>query len=152
MSFSEFMTQYYQERLRCYEHLDLGGCTAAEFIEVGGEASSLQKFLFDLLEEGYEEIVKRLVAQTDALNRLHRFLPMLLQRLGPPYTQERFYLFPERIHLDTLDCATTKGASASNCRSIWRSLMSNQMVRWISPPVSRMGDRCGAGTPNSTCS
>lgn len=102
MSFSEFMAQYYRERLQFYESLDLGRCTEADLIDVGREASSLQKFLFDILEEGYEEAVNRLVTQTDAINRLSRFLPILLQRLGPQHTPERFYLFPERVHLDTL--------------------------------------------------
>jgi hypothetical protein len=100
MSFSEFMTGYYQERLRFYERLDLGCCTDTELIEVGGEASSLKKFLSDMLDEGYEEIVSRLVTQTDAINRLHRFLPMLLQRLGTRHEQERFYLWPDQIRLD----------------------------------------------------
>lgn len=112
VSFSEFMTQYSQERLQCYERLDLGRCTEAELLEVGGEAASLQKFLFDILEEGYAETVQRLVARTDALNRLHRFLPMLLQRLGPQHTQERFDLFPERIQLDILGFETSTGGQS----------------------------------------
>jgi hypothetical protein len=102
MSFLEFMTGYYQERLGFYERLDLGHCTDAELTEVGGEASALKKFLSDILEEGYEEVVSRLVAQTDAIDRLHRFLPMVLQRLGVEPEEERFYLWPDRIRLDTL--------------------------------------------------
>jgi hypothetical protein len=112
MSFSEFMTGYYRERLQFYEHLDLGCCTNAELIEVGGEASSLKKFLSDILEEGYEETVSRLVTQTDAINRLQRFLPMVLQRLGTLHEQERFYLWPDRIRLDSHDFeASAEGKS-----------------------------------------
>jgi len=107
MSFFEFMTPYYQERLQFYERLNLGRCTEAELIDIGGEASSLQKFLFDILEEGYEETVSRLGARTDALNRLQRFLSVVFQRLGPEQARERFYLFPERLQLDALDFETS---------------------------------------------
>src|SRR2546425_2111980 len=106
------MTHYYQERLQFYERLDLGGCTEAELLEVGAEASSLQKFLVDIFEEGYEATVKSLVAQTDAVNRLHRFLPALLQRLAPLHAQERFYLFPERIQLVPLSFETSAGSKS----------------------------------------
>ena len=109
MSFSEFMTQYYQERLQFYEHLDLGRCPEAELLDIGSEASSLQQFLSDMLEEGYEDIVRRLVAHTDAVNRLQQFLPRVLQRLGARHERELFYLFPERVHLDDLGVEGSPG-------------------------------------------
>jgi hypothetical protein len=109
MSFSEFMTRYYRERLQFYERLNLGRCTEAELIDIGGEASSLQKFLLDILEEGYEETVSRLDAQTDALNRLQRFLSAVFQRLGPQHARARFYLFPERLQLNALDFEASAG-------------------------------------------
>ena len=74
MSSSAFRNQYYQERLAFYEGLDLSQVSETELLDVAGEASALQKFLTDILEEGYAGAVHRLVAQTDAVNRLQRFL------------------------------------------------------------------------------
>jgi hypothetical protein len=51
------------------------------------------------LEEGYTTTVNRLVGQTDAINRLQRFLSTVLRHLGGPSERERFYLFPELIPL-----------------------------------------------------
>ena len=99
MSFAAFRNQYYQERLAFYESLDLRQLSKTELIEVAGEASSLLKFLRDIVEEGYEAAVQRLVAQTNAVNRLQRFLSSALPILGPPSERERFYLFPESIPL-----------------------------------------------------
>jgi hypothetical protein len=62
--------------------------------EIAGEASSLHKFLTDILEEGYSAAVSQLVEQADAMHRLQRFLWAALQQLGPPSERERFYLFP----------------------------------------------------------
>ena len=53
MSFFTFVAHYYAERLHAYEHLDLTRCSAAELLDLAGEASALHKFLTDILEEGY---------------------------------------------------------------------------------------------------
>ena len=99
MSFFTFVARYYVERLHYYERLDLGRCPEAKLLDVAGEASTLHKFLTDILEEGYTTTVHKFVGQTDAINRLQRFLSMVLHVLGPPSERERFYLFPERISL-----------------------------------------------------
>jgi hypothetical protein len=85
--------------MHAYEQLDLTRCSAAQLLDVAGEASALHKFLTDILEEGYTVTVNRFVGQTDALNRLQRFLSAVLHVLGPPAERERFYLFPELILL-----------------------------------------------------
>ena len=109
MSFSVFRNQYYQERLAFYEGLDLGRLSETELIDVAGEASSLHKFLTDILEEGYAAAVNQLVAQTDAMNRLQRFLSTVLHLLGPPSERERFYLFPESTSLDRITTESFEG-------------------------------------------
>ena len=55
MSFSAFITPYYEERLNFYERLDLARCSEAELLDSAGEASALHKFLIDILEEGYTD-------------------------------------------------------------------------------------------------
>ena len=82
MSFVAFIAPYYAERLHFYERLDLTRCPEAELLDVAGEASALHKFLTDILEEGYTNAVDRLVGQTDALNRLQRFLSTVLHAPG----------------------------------------------------------------------
>jgi hypothetical protein len=62
VSSSAFRHRYYQERLAFYESLDLRQVSETELLAVAGEASSLQKFLTDILEEGYAGAVHRLVA------------------------------------------------------------------------------------------
>lgn len=109
MSFSVFRNQYYQERLTFYESLDLGRLSETELIDVAGEASSLHKFLTDILEEGYVTAVNQLVAQTDAMHRLQRFLSTVLHVLGPPSERERFYLFPESMALDRITTESFEG-------------------------------------------
>jgi hypothetical protein len=83
MSFFTFVAQYYVERLRVYEQLDLTRCSAAQLLDVAGEASALHKFLTDIVEEGYTATVDRFVGQTDALTRLQQFLSTALHVLGP---------------------------------------------------------------------
>ena len=61
MSFFAFVAQYYAERLHWYAHLDLTRCTEAALLAIAGEASALQKFLTEILEEGYTTTVNRLV-------------------------------------------------------------------------------------------
>jgi hypothetical protein len=109
VSSSDFRNQYYQERLAFYESLNLSQVSATELLVVAGEASSLQKFLTDILEEGYPGAVNRLVAHTDAVNRLQRFLSSILHILGPPSERERFYLFPEPISLDLIPMESFEG-------------------------------------------
>ena len=87
--------QSLQERLAFYESLYLGQLSETELIDVAGEASSLHKFLIDIMEEGYTAAVNQLIAQTDAMNRLQRFLSTVLHVLGPPSERERFYLYPD---------------------------------------------------------
>jgi hypothetical protein len=84
VSFFVFVAQYYEERLHWYEHLDLTRCAETALLDVAGEASALHKFLTDILEEGYTTTVNRLVEQTDAFNRLQRFLSTVLPPLHPP--------------------------------------------------------------------
>src|SRR5262245_33315174 len=76
---------------------------------MAGEASALHKFLTDILEEGYTTTVNRLVGQTDALNRLQRFLSTVLPQLGGSSERERFYLFPDFIPLPKLTTETFAG-------------------------------------------
>jgi hypothetical protein len=109
VSFFTFVAQYYAERLHWYEHLDLARCSEAERLDVAGEASALHKFLTDILEEGYTTTVNRLVGQTDAFNRLQRFLSTVLPQLGGPSARERFYLCPELIPLPQLTTETFAG-------------------------------------------
>ena len=109
MSFVAFIAPYYEERLHFYERLDLTRCPEAELLDVAGEASALHKFLTDILEEGYTNTVDRLVGQTDALNRLQRFLSTVLRHLGGPSERERFYLFPDLIPLPQLTTETFAG-------------------------------------------
>ena len=109
MSFSVFRNQYYQERLGVYESLDLERLSETELIDVAGEASSLHKFLTDIIEEGYAAVVNQLVAQTDAMNRLQRFLSTVLHALGPPSERERFYLFPESTPLERIATESFEG-------------------------------------------
>ncbi len=103
MSFSAFIAQYYEERLQHYERLDLRRCAETELLDAAGEASSLRKFLADILEEGYTTAVNMLTERIDAVNRLQRFLSAALHVLGPPSERERFYLMPEPVRLDHLD-------------------------------------------------
>ena len=63
VSSSAFRNQYYQERLAFYESLDLSQVSEPELLAVAGEASSLQKFLTDILEEGYVDAVNRCAPQ-----------------------------------------------------------------------------------------
>jgi hypothetical protein len=109
VSFSVFRKQYYQERLACYESLDLARLSETELIDVAGEASSLHKFLTDILEEGYADAVNQLVAQTDAMHRLQQVLSTVLHVLGPPSERERFYLFPKPTALDGITTASFAG-------------------------------------------
>jgi hypothetical protein len=109
MSFSAFVAQYYAERLHFYECLDLGRCPEATLLDVAEEASALHKFLTDILEEGYTATVNRLVGQTDALNRLQRFLSTVLQHLEGASERERFYLFRDLIPLPQLTTETFAG-------------------------------------------
>ena len=109
MSFSVFRNQYYQERLAFYESLDLARLSETELIDVAGEASSLHKFLTDILEEGYADAVNQLVAQTDAMHRLQQVLSTVLHVLGPPSERERFYLFPEPTAVDRITTASFGG-------------------------------------------
>ena len=102
MSSSAFRVKYYRERLAVYERVDLAQCPQAELLALAGEASSLYKFLTDIIEEGYAATVQKLTAQTDALNRLQRFLSDALDVLGPPSEHERFYLMPDPVVLETL--------------------------------------------------
>ena len=111
MSFVAFVAQYYAERLHFYECLDLTRCSEAALLDVTGEASALHKFLTDILEEGYTATVNRLVGQTDAFNRLQRFLSTVLAHLGGPSARERFYLFPDLIPLPQLTTGTFAGGA-----------------------------------------
>jgi hypothetical protein len=65
-----FIAQYYEERLHAYERLDLARCAEAELLDIAGEASTLHKFLTDILEEGYTATVNRRIEQTNAMHRL----------------------------------------------------------------------------------
>jgi len=109
VSFFAFIAQYYAERLHAYEQLDFMQCSEAALLDIAGEASALQKYLTDIAEEGYTITVNRLVTQTDAFNRLQRFLSTVLAHLGGPSARERFYLFPERIVLPQLTTETFTG-------------------------------------------
>jgi hypothetical protein len=111
VSFVAFVAQYYAERLHWYERLDLTRYTETALLDVAGEASALHKFLIDILEEGYTTTVNRLVGQTDAINRLQRFLSTVLQHLGGPSERERFYLFPDLIPLPQLTTETFAGGA-----------------------------------------
>jgi hypothetical protein len=111
VSFFAFVAQYYKERLHWYEHLDLKQCSEAALLDVAGEASALQKFLTDILEEGYTTTVNRLVEQTDACNRLQQFLSMVLPYLGGPSARERFYLCPDLTPLPQLTTETFVGGA-----------------------------------------
>ena len=111
MSFVAFVAQYYAERLHWYERLDLTRYTETALLDVAGEASALHKFLIDILEEGYTTTVNRLVGQTDAINRLQRFLSTVLQHLGGPSERERFYLFSDLIPLPQLTTETFAGGA-----------------------------------------
>jgi hypothetical protein len=99
VSFVAFVAQYYEERLHFYECLDLTRCAETVLLDIAGEASALHKFLIDILEEGYAITVNRLVRQTDAFDRLQRFLSTVLPHLGGPSAREHFYLFPDLIPL-----------------------------------------------------
>jgi hypothetical protein len=109
VSFVAFIAPYYEERLHFYERLDLTRCPEAELLDVAGAASALHKFLTDILEEGYTNTVDRLVGQTDALNRLQRFLAIVLLHLGGPSKRERFYPFPNLLSLPQLTTETFAG-------------------------------------------
>jgi len=111
VSFFAFIAQYYAERLHAYEQLDFMQCSEAALLDIAGEASALQKYLTDIAEEGYTITVNRLVTQTDAFNRLQRFLSTVLAHLGGPSARERFYLFPERIALPQLTAETFAGGA-----------------------------------------
>jgi len=104
-----FLTRYYQVRLQDFEQLDPEHCTTDELLKMAAEVSSLHKFIMDSYEEGYTESTNRIVSQTDALKRLQRVLTMVLQRLGPPYEPERFYLCPELVNIDNIDMEQFEG-------------------------------------------
>lgn len=104
-----FLTQHYQLRLQNFEQLDPERCTTDELIKVAAEASSLRKFIIDAYEEGYTQSTNQIVSQTDALERLQRILSMVSQRLGPPSEQERFYLCPEPVLIDTVEKKSFEG-------------------------------------------
>ena len=111
MSFSAFIAPYYEERLHYYECLDLARCPEPALLDIAGEASALHKFLTDILEEGYTTTVNRLVGQTDAFNRLQRFLSTVLSQLGGPSERVRFYLFPDLIPLPQLTTEVFAGGA-----------------------------------------
>jgi len=104
-----FLTRYYQARLQDFEQLDPEHCTTDELLKMAEEASSLHKFLIDSYEEGYTQSTNQIVSQTDALNRLQWVLTMVLQRLGPPFELERFYLCSELVHIDSIDIEQFEG-------------------------------------------
>ena len=130
MSFVAFVAQYYAERLHFYECLDLTRCSEAALLDVTGEASALHKFLTDILEEGYTATVNRLVGQTDAFNRLQRFLSTVLPQLGGASERERFYLFPDLIPLPQITTATFAGGATFELQAYLDELehQSNQTV------------------------
>ena len=99
MSFWDFIVPYYEARLQHYEGLDLGRCSERELLTAAQEASTLRKFLADLVEEGYTDTAALLRERTDAPARLQRFLGAALEILGPPPERERFYLIGEPVHI-----------------------------------------------------
>ena len=155
MSFSVFRNQYYEERLSYYEGLDLSRLSEATLLDAAGEASSLHKFLTDIIEEGYAAAVNRLVAQTDAINRLQRFLAAALPQLGALSERERFYLFPEPMapaqlasssfeagetfelhaYLEHLDQGSDRAVDIAHCFDT-----AQQMQRWQARTQTLMGE------------
>ncbi len=107
MSSSAFRLNYYSERLSTYEQLDLTQCPEAELLALAGEASSLYKFLTDIIEEGYAFSVQKLTDEIDAINRLQQFIASALDILGPPSEHERFYLMPDPVSLNALQLTDT---------------------------------------------
>lgn len=99
MSFWNFIVPYYEARLQQYERLDLGRCSEGELLAAARETSAWRKFLADLVQEGYTDTEALLRDQTDAADRLQRFLGTALETLGPPPERERFYLIPEPVRV-----------------------------------------------------
>ena len=151
MSFSAFITPYYAERLHAYEHLDLKQCSEAELLDVAGEASALHKFLTDILEEGYTATVNRLVGQIDAINRLQRFLSLVLQHLGGPRNGNAFTSSRTRSPSPNSPPRRSQGERRSSCTRISPISITRQTRQWTLPPASSMPTSSSAGKPKPRC-
>lgn len=99
-SATSLLIDYYQQRLVVYEQFDFTTCSRESLLEIGREASSLQKVLLDCYEEDYNEIMDPIVSQTNALERLQQFLQQVLQSLGETSPRALFHLYPEVVELN----------------------------------------------------
>lgn len=97
----KFLEKTYFSKLMHYESIGVCQVSESQLVKIVAEASSFYKILLDLKDEGYT-YVDTVVAQTDALERLQRFISTGLARLGPPSEKERFYLYPEVVKIDGL--------------------------------------------------
>ena len=150
MSFFTFVAQYYVERLHVYEQLDLTRCSEAQLLNIAEEASALHKFLTDILEEGYTATVDRFVGQTNAMNRLQRFLSTVLPQLGEPSERERFYLFPELIPLPQLTPEAFTGGRTMSYRRTSIILITFRPSRGHRS-LFRESSSASAGKPKPRC-
>ena len=97
-----FLVRLYNSTLNYYESKECRQASDPKLVKIVAEASSFYKVLLDFKDEGYTYCVDAIVAQTNALERLQKFISTGLARLGPPSKKKRFYLYPEVVKIDGL--------------------------------------------------
>lgn len=96
MDFFSYIYQYYTEKLREYEALELAALSRKELLMVLAEASSLKKFMYDNKEEGYEDTFNAFCSGLDAVGRLEQFIARGLAESQGSEAQ-LFFLYPFRV-------------------------------------------------------
>jgi hypothetical protein len=104
-----FTRNYIRQRLEDYESLEFSQHPRQKLLEIGREASSIRKFIFDCYDEGYHHFTDALVQPIDAMDRLDRFLGQLLYSLGESSERHLFHLYPQEIDLPILHTSKFDG-------------------------------------------
>lgn len=104
-----FTRNYIRQRLEDYESLEFSQHPRQRLLEIGQEASSIRKYIFDVRDEGYRQLTDAIVQPIDAMERLDRFLGRLVHLLGEPSERHLFHLYPQEIDLSILDASKFDG-------------------------------------------
>ena len=104
-----FMRNYIRQRLEDYESLEFSQHPRQRLLEIGQEASSIRKYIFDARDEGYHHFTDAIVRPIDAMARLDRFLGRLVHSLGAPSERHLFHLYPQEIDLAILHASKFDG-------------------------------------------
>ncbi|GEM_PF-1784026 len=104
-----FLARYYRQRLVFLEQIEFSAYQKNQLLDIGQEASSLNKLLIDLEDENYHDLIQQVAVPIHARERLQQFLRRLMQYLGETSEQALFYLYPETIELPLLQTAQFDG-------------------------------------------